>query len=366
MAQREAERHPAWRRLVALGAAALLLGGCSWLPNALNPIEWYRDVTGASSHDDETGSERNKQNLEAGGKQPYPNLGSVPKPPDTALSTAERERLQKGLVADRANARYSDEELRQGRTVPPLPGEAPAAARAAAASGTAPEAPAAGAAPNAPSGGATASGEGSPPGSGGTPRRTPPTRGSATAPQESSLVSPQVRGTPEGEASHAPPPAPPGVPQGSQSTSRQPSGGRQTALVLPPSPPAAAPSQPAVMRAPSTGRRPNVVLQAAEIMFPGGSTKLGEQDNRNLADVAKLTQNADAHLRVIGYMRSASAADAADRELQAFNGALDRANAVAQALIKLGIAANRITVQAAPELASTGSDAARVEVFLEY
>ena len=118
MAQREAERHPAWLRLMALSAAALLLGGCSWLPNALNPIEWYRDVTGASSHD-ATGSERNAQNLEAGGKQPYPNLGSVPKPPDTALSAAEREKLQKGLVSDRANARYSDEELRHGRTVPP-------------------------------------------------------------------------------------------------------------------------------------------------------------------------------------------------------------------------------------------------------
>jgi outer membrane protein OmpA-like peptidoglycan-associated protein len=356
MAQREAEQRPGWSRLLALSAAALLLGGCSWLPNALNPIEWYRDVTGASSHD-ETGSERNAQNLEAGGKQPYPNLGSVPKPPDTALSATEREKLQKGLVADRANARYSDEELRQGRTVPPLPGEAPAAATSTAASGAAADASA---------GGVAASGEGSQPAPGGAPRRAPPARGSAAAPQESPLVAPQVRGTPEGEAAHAAPPAPPGVPQGSQPAPGKTSGGRQTALVLPPLPPAAAPSQAAVMRAPSTGRRANVVLQAAEIMFAGGGTSLGEQDKRNLAEVAKLAQNAGAHLRVIGYMRSGSAGDVAERELQAFNGALDRANAVAQALIKLGVAANRITVQAAPELASTGSDAARVEVFLEY
>jgi outer membrane protein OmpA-like peptidoglycan-associated protein len=179
-------------------------------------------------------------------------------------------------------------------------------------------------------------------------------------------VTPQVRGTPEGEGAHAPPPAPPGVPQRSQPAPGQPSTGRQLALVLPPAAPGTASSQPAVMRAPSTGRRANVVLQAAEIMFAGGNTNLGEQDNRNLAEVAKLAQNAGAHLRVIGYMRSASAGDAAERELQAFNAALDRANAVAQALIKLGVAANRITVQAAPELASTGSDAARAEVFLEY
>ena len=120
------------------------------------------------------------------------------------------------------------------------------------------------------------------------------------------------------------------------------------------------------MRAPSTGRRANVVLQAAEIVFSGGSTSLSEQDNRNLTEVTKLAQNAGAHLRVIGYLRSASTGDAAERELQAFNGALDRANAVAQALIKLGVAGNRITVQATPELASSGSDAARVEIFLEY
>jgi outer membrane protein OmpA-like peptidoglycan-associated protein len=354
MAQRETERRPAVLRLIALSAAALLLGGCSWVPNALNPVEWYRDATGASEHDD-TGSERNAQNLEAGGKQPYPNLGSVPKPPDTALSAAERERLQKGLVADRANARYSDEELRQGRTVPPLPGERPAV--------TATPGVASAATADAPTGGTAGNGEGGPAAPSGTPRQAPPARGSAAAPQESPLVAPQVRSTPEGEAAHAPPPAPAGVPQ--RSPAAQPGTSRQLALVAPPPPPAAAPSQPAVMRAPTTGRRANVVLQATEITFSGASTSLGEQDNRNLAEVAKLSQNADAHLRIIGYMHS-TAGDAAERELRAFNTALDRANAVAQALIKHGIAANHIIVQAAPELASTGSDTARVEVFLEY
>jgi len=65
-------------------------------------------------------------------------------------------------------------------------------------------------------------------------------------------------------------------------------------------------------------------------------------------------------------MRPAAGDDATQRELQAFGAALDRANAVAQALTKLDVAANRITVQAAPELASARSDAARVEIFLEY
>jgi outer membrane protein OmpA-like peptidoglycan-associated protein len=120
------------------------------------------------------------------------------------------------------------------------------------------------------------------------------------------------------------------------------------------------------MRSSPPGRRANVVLQAAEISFAGGSTKLGDEDNQHLAEVAKLAKNADARLRVIGYMRPAAGDDATQRELQAFGVALDRANAVAQALTKLDVAANRITVQAAPELASVKSDAARVEVFLEY
>src|SRR5215469_3797030 len=191
MARRGRERRPAGSRLV-LSLTALLLAGCSSLPNALNPVEWYRGATGADK-DDDTGSERNTQNLEAGGKQPYPNLGSVPKPPDTALSAAEREKLQKGLIADRSNARYSDEELRQGRTVPPLPGEPPAPAAAATPAGATPEAPQAA---------ATGSGEAPPVASGGAPRRTPPTRGSATAPQESALVTPAVRSTPAGEPPH--------------------------------------------------------------------------------------------------------------------------------------------------------------------
>ena len=349
-----------WSRLAVVSLTPLLLAGCSWLPNALNPVEWYRGVAGVAKEEDDTGSVRNTQNLAAGAKQPYPNLGSVPKPPDTALSAAEREKLQKGLIADRANARYSDEELRQGRAVPPLPGEPPAAATAA---------PPAGATPEAAQAPATGSGEAPPATSGAAPRRTPPTRNSATAPQESPLVTPAVRSTPAGEAAHAPPPAPPGAqqPPPKAQGQGQPSASRQLALVAPPSPPAApaTPSRPAVMRGP-TDRRANVVLQAAEISFSGDSTNLADEDNRHLAEVAKLAKNADARLRVIGYMRPASGGDAAQRELQAFGTALDRANAVAQALTKLDVAANRITVQAAPELATAKSDAARVEVFLEY
>ena len=102
-----AARRRHWRAPgVALGLA-LSLAGCSYVPNWASPVEWYRGVTGVSKNDD-TGPERNQQNLEEGSKEPYPNLASVPAIPTNALSAAEREKLRKSLTADRENAQYQE------------------------------------------------------------------------------------------------------------------------------------------------------------------------------------------------------------------------------------------------------------------
>ena len=114
------------RAVVVLALATSGVGGCSSYPDALNPFEWYRHITGASDRDDTDKAARNAQNIASGNSAPYPNVGTVPAEPDTAMSTAEREKMAKTLAADRANALYSDEEVRQGRPVPPLPGAAPA------------------------------------------------------------------------------------------------------------------------------------------------------------------------------------------------------------------------------------------------
>ena len=96
--------------MIAAGFA-WALAGCSSVPDALNPINWYRDVMGLSA-DDDLGDNDNDQNLKEGGKEPYPNLASVPAPPDTALSSIDRDKLVDSLVADRNNAKYSAEDLR--------------------------------------------------------------------------------------------------------------------------------------------------------------------------------------------------------------------------------------------------------------
>jgi outer membrane protein OmpA-like peptidoglycan-associated protein len=351
----DAMRNPSWLKvlLVVLPVAAGL-GGCS----SMNPINWGRSATGTDKSDTLDQEARNTANLEAGGQAPYPNLGSVPPPPDRALSTVDREKLQKGLVADRANAKYSDEELHAGHAVPPLPGEPPKPEEVASA------APMAGAAePPA----AAQTPAPAPAGAGN--RKGPPAKGSAQPPQESSLASPSVRSLPQGEAPHAPPPPPADVPQSAQAA-QPPATPRQQAALPPPALPApraaagAAP-RPPVMTAPR-GRGAAITLAAAELTFAADGKTLTPEDNRELAEVARLYKEGGGRLRIIGYGRPGQRPDAAAQELAGFDAALDRANAAAQALAKLGVPASRITIQAAPAFAAAGPAEGQVEVLLEY
>lgn len=263
------------------------------------------------------------------------------------MSTIDRQKLEKGLIADRANAKYSDDEMRQGRSVPPLPGEPPptppeAAAAAAPPSDKAPAAPAA------------------------QTRHSPPVRGSAQAPQELSLTTPSVHALPQGEAPHAPPSAPLGV-------------GAKAAQKPAPSAPAPAPPQQQLAMAPSpvprdaraappavmSGKGAAVTLTAAEIGFTADGSLSGD-DRKRLADVAAMVKQGGGKVRIIGYGRQGRGADAVQQELESFNAALDRANAAAQALAKLGVSANQITVQVEPELVNGGLQAGRAEVLLDY
>src|ERR1700739_936404 len=118
---------------------------------ACNPIETWRDWTGASQNDPDPETTPNTKNLAAGEASDYPNPATVPPPPNRALTAAEREKLAQSLIADRTNAKYSDEKLRAGFPAvsapapppPPPPVPAPtAAAKANPTDSTAPPAPA--------------------------------------------------------------------------------------------------------------------------------------------------------------------------------------------------------------------------------
>jgi outer membrane protein OmpA-like peptidoglycan-associated protein len=106
-----------------LAVVALLFGVA-----ACNPVDTWRDLTGVSRNDPDPDTTPNTKNLAAGQASDYPNLATVPPPPERALTAAEREKLTQSLVADRTNARHTDEQLRAGfspvaAAPPPPPGE---------------------------------------------------------------------------------------------------------------------------------------------------------------------------------------------------------------------------------------------------
>jgi outer membrane protein OmpA-like peptidoglycan-associated protein len=354
---------------VAMLAAVLGLVAC-------NPVETWRDWSGASKNDPDPETARNTQNLAAGEAADYPNLASVPPPPNRALTAAEREKLTQSLIADRTNAKYSDERLRAGFPAvsapapPPPPPPVPEAVNPAPAkpgeSVAAPPAPA-----PAP---ALASGEApaalAPPAEQGLRKSgEPPEPG----PMESSLEMPKVRSTPSPEQVQAAPPPPYPVPAPTEANA-PPTPPRlqsppapaplptalDSAAYQPPPPPVLAPlasSGRSIQKppAPATG------APVAEIRFAADSTNLNDDDRQTIGKIVPLYQQNPGKIRVVGY---ANAGSGAAEQLNSFRAALDRAQAVAAALTQAGIPSDRIAVEAAPSGSNTPEN--RAEVLLEH
>lgn len=106
----------------ALLAVMLALGGCgTWA----DPTEWS-DPTGLFSDDPkEAPGAAGSMSADAGANDRFPNLGRVPPRPVEVSSSGERRQAIDSLNADRANARYTDEELRarpaDSNAPPPAP-----------------------------------------------------------------------------------------------------------------------------------------------------------------------------------------------------------------------------------------------------
>lgn len=369
--------------LATLAAALLALGGC-------HPIDTYRDLTGASKNDPNPATTPNTQNLAAGEKSPFPNLATVPEPPTQELTTAERDKLTQSLIADRKNAKYTSEQLQAGYDEsagappppPPVPsaGGPPSPASATrvslpAAPGGEPPSTAPSAAAPPPSAGRVASA--TPAAAEKGPRKPgePPEPG----PMESSLQSPQIPSLPQAEAPQPAPPPPPEL--------RMPASGKPGAAKLPPPPPAAPmpasiasaqfqppppppvlpPAGPAVSAATGPGKSakqpsgPPVDTPVAQINFAADSTSLSDADRQSLGKVVPLYRRDPGKVRVVGYTGVGSSAD---QQLNGFQAALDRAQAVAAALAKAGIPSDKILIEAAP--AGEDSGQSRAVVMLEH
>ncbi len=352
--------------LVVLLAATLGLVAC-------NPVETWRDWTGASKNDPDPETARNTQNLAAGETADYPNLASVPPPPNRALTEAERENLTQSLIADRTNAKYSDERLRAGFPAVSAPAPPPPPPPV-------PEVPKS--APPGPGGGAA-----SPPAAASAPTETPASSAATTGPgprksgeppepgpMELSLEVPKVRSTPNPEQVQpappppypAPPPTAANVPPATPrlppppAPAPPPAALGSTAYQAPPPPPVLAPlagSGRGVQKAPG----PAVGTPVAEIRFAADSTSLSAEDRQTVGKIVPLYQQNPGRIRIIGY---AGAGSGAAEQLNSFRAALDRAQAVAAALTEAGVPSDKIAVEAAP----SGPDAPenRAEVMLEH
>lgn len=137
------------RSLVNIGASfafALLLAGCSWVPDWANPVnaydavfgdnwvpDWANPVNayGAVFGDDpsppEPATEQDKKLAFKRSGSTFPNVGSVPYQAPKTSSAAERRRVVQGLVADKQNARYTDGSQQVASAPPPPPPPPPRA-----------------------------------------------------------------------------------------------------------------------------------------------------------------------------------------------------------------------------------------------
>lgn len=453
----------------AMGAvmlAAGLLGGCSSVPDYANPAAWYRGLFGEKKAEAPS-AERVPA---AGASQPYPNLGTVPARPRDASSAQERTNIQQGLLADRANAQYTDETLAPGGTprpsaaaptparaaIAPPPG-APPPAPASALALAAPPAPAApapsaptrttatigGAAPQASLAQATSTQQATP--TQATPAPAAPAPAAAAAPARSlppttaqtqtgmsraqALVQALQADSPP-STSRQRPPVPAVAAPVAQPIPPAPAMTQPPRALTPPAPPAAmvpaAPVPAMLPPPPIASQRPALVAPAqgtagteaayrqalaqsetatqqpvlvppqqaaaptlgmtlprsrqvydpralATIPFVSGSIRLSNADLQTLREVAEIHQRRGGMLRVVGHARQEGAGNAANQQVTNFRVSGDRADAVAQALVRLGVSGAMIDVEAhgdgEPATTALGQPdpaaSRRVEIYLD-
>lgn len=302
----------------------------------------------------------------------YPELADVPEGAEATKSAekapeaqAGREQLAGALVADRAQAKYTDEELRGGRVAAvsaprPQPAAPPRAEAAPAAEVPPASAPLIAAPPPPPAAAPLAAPHAqvaAAPVTPVAPRSIPPRAPAApvqAAPAYSSSVFQPSTAQPLPADLAAGLPA--GVAQRYQETLRKP------VTAIPP----LLPVTPALAR-PGGGAY-------ASIPFASGSSQLSSGDRSTIAQVAGAVRGGYGRIRVVGHASSTASSQSESQRLIAnWQVSQARATAVADELIRQGVDSARITIEAvgdsqqAPGATYLTSEAAarRVDLFLE-
>ncbi len=290
----------------AAAALAVSLSACSAVPDAVNPVEWYRSVAGVFE-DDEQQQERAEERVARqttaplpGTDKPYPSLSSVPNRPQVT-SAAERGKIAQGLAADRQNARYAE---------------------------------------NAPQGAAAPAADLTPPAAAGLPPAVsrPPVAEALPQPAPQSMPAPIP--VPQ-QTTALPPPVPPSVPM---------------------SPPRATPVP--VPAAAASATFPQGFTQSATVFFANNSTALDADGRTALRQVADGFKQNGGTVRIVGFA-SGQAANA-NAQIANFRVAGQRAEAAAIELNRLGVPLSRMVISSGNAGAADAALARRVEVSLDY
>ncbi|MBT5267291.1 MAG: OmpA family protein [Rhodospirillaceae bacterium] len=402
-------------RMVAV-ASLFTLTACSSLPDAVNPVEWYRgasDSVGGWFSDDDAAAtapaapeSKAKSSDEGSGWSLFPSLSRVPDKPATVNSDQDRASIRKGLIADRANARYADrsklpsQRLDKGKSslwpnVPPPNSGGDQAKTSADVGGSRAQAAATGNTNSVAPAPVTsviagASSESSvaavPPTAPPAPIATPP----AAAPTPIAVAAPSMAPTPVAAATGVT------VPQMAADTGR---------IVLTP-PAGMTPSDQSVVSnlsvlndnsslfgTSSAGAQmgdgqggavpgaagfvpvPGSSYQVAAVRFAHGSARLSAKDRRALSRVVQVARESGGRVRVIGHASSRTRdMDPVQHQIVNFNMSVVRANQVAAVLTKLGVSPESLFVDAVgdtqPMVAEVmprfEAENRRTEIFIDY
>ncbi len=388
-----------------IAAATLLatLPACSSIPDAVNPVEWYKGARDWVSGDN-TNEEAKKAAAEApeipGQDRPFPKVSSVPEAPRKS-SEEERNEAAESLIADRENARYTDEIIRR-QTASAVPSKNQAAARKSESSDRVKKS-----AKPTESKSAT-------PAPAARPRPAPRMRAAPAAPPparvRAEIVPPPVlpaRPSAPPRPSLTPrPPRPPRPPVATTSPPVAPPVAPPSRLVFgpPPSdiailqdrrfgPARAAPGNtlsietllpprgvrqnpapaPAIPSAPDPASL-DPASQVAIVTFGQGSSKLSGTARRIIREVAEMQRQRGGRLHVIGHASSWTGdMNPVRHNMINFGLSIDRANTVARELLRLGLTTREFSIGAMSDsrplffevMPSGEAGNRRVEIFLD-
>ncbi len=130
-------------RVSAVMVVAAAASACSSVPDWVDPTTWMGDDTAATAPDNQAATDQTSTDGKtvAEASDQYPALADTPDKAPATTSTDEQKQVASGLVADRSQAQYSGEALRGGTesaAPPPAPPSAETAAPEPAASAAPP------------------------------------------------------------------------------------------------------------------------------------------------------------------------------------------------------------------------------------